>query len=167
MHARLSRYVEAITRNREEAKDLLSETTLIAYERFEQLKNKDAFIYFLFSIASKLYKKQLRRRKWWGMFSEDKAIEIPGGYLNPETNADVDFLYKALDKMPIQFREAIVMFELTGLSIKEIAEIQSVTESAVKSRLTRGREKLASLLREGEASPTHFNTNNLMLSPLF
>jgi RNA polymerase sigma-70 factor (ECF subfamily) len=48
----------------------------------------------------------------------------------------------ALGKLPAVQREAVVLFELEGFSIEEIAAIQRVTASAVKSRLSRGRDRL-------------------------
>jgi RNA polymerase sigma-70 factor (ECF subfamily) len=43
-------------------------------------------------------------------------------------------------------REAIILFEIAGFSIKEIVVIQNASESAVKQRLKRGREKLVEIL---------------------
>jgi len=57
---------------------------------------------------------------------------------------------------PVQ-REAVVLHEIEGFSVEEIAEMQGVTLSAVKSRLTRGREKLRRYYerhgQENEAKP--------------
>lgn len=47
-------------------------------------------------------------------------------------STDVSFLYDALRKINTEQREALILFELTGFSIKEIAEIQKVGISAVK-----------------------------------
>ena len=57
-------------------------------------------------------------------------------------------LYAALDKLPAAQKEAVILFEISGFSIKEIAEIQGSTESGVKSRLKRGREALAKLMND-------------------
>ena len=54
-----------------------------------------------------------------------------------------DLIRQALRKLPRVQREALVMFEILQMKIKEIAVHQKVTQSAVKSRLVRGREKLS------------------------
>ncbi len=52
----ISNYCRAIANNTEDAKDLLSETLKIAYEQFDQLRDKKAFKYYLFGIASRILK---------------------------------------------------------------------------------------------------------------
>jgi len=49
---------------------------------------------------------------------------------------------RALANLDAEQREAVVLHEIEGFSVEEIAEMQGVTSSAVKSRLARGREKL-------------------------
>jgi RNA polymerase sigma-70 factor (ECF subfamily) len=58
----------------------------------------------------------------------------------------VHFLHVALAQLVDEQREAIILFEISGFSIKEIVEIQASSESAVKQRLKRGREKLVEIL---------------------
>jgi RNA polymerase sigma-70 factor (ECF subfamily) len=53
-----------------------------------------------------------------------------------------------LGKLPDKQKEAIILFEISGFKIAEIAEMQGATESAVKSQLKRGREKLTNILVE-------------------
>jgi RNA polymerase sigma factor (sigma-70 family) len=55
-------------------------------------------------------------------------------------------LHKALALLPEAQKECIILFEISGFSIKEIMEIQRASESAVKQRLKRGREKLIEIL---------------------
>ena len=64
----------------------------------------------------------------------------------PDSNADVDHLYAALAKLPKKQREAIMMSEITGLKLEEVARVQGASLSAVKSRVSRGRKKLVKLL---------------------
>lgn len=58
------------------------------------------------------------------------------------------FLHHALAQLPEQQKEALILFEITGLSIKEIMIIQDSTESAVKQRLFRGRKSLALIAKK-------------------
>ncbi len=51
-------------------------------------------------------------------------------------------LRAALEDLPVEFREAIVLREMEGLSYKEIADIAGVPIGTVMSRLARGRKRL-------------------------
>lgn len=145
LHDRLSRFVQSMVWNSDDAKDVLSETILAAYESFEKVRNPEAFLYYLFGIASRLTKKRERRKKFWGVF-ESSAVDSSISSHNSESRIAVNELYAALNKLPVKQREAITLFEISGFSIKEIAELQGSTLSGVKSRLVRARDQLATLL---------------------
>lgn len=130
----------------------MSESLLRAYEGFDSLKNLDAFLSFLIGISRNIIKSKLRRKKL--VFRQEESHKhIADDALSPAEKLDVQLLYEALHKLSASQKEAVILFEISGYSIREIAELQGVTESAVKSRLKRGREKLASLLKD-----EHFQT---------
>jgi RNA polymerase sigma-70 factor (ECF subfamily) len=54
-------------------------------------------------------------------------------------------------KLPAKYREAIVLAEIVGMKLEEVAEIQEASLTAVKSRVSRGKRKLAKLLGVEEA----------------
>jgi DNA-directed RNA polymerase specialized sigma24 family protein len=60
----------------------------------------------------------------------------------------VTLLYNALNLLPVKQRETVMLFEISELSIEEIRNIQGGSISGVKSRLTRGRERLTELLSD-------------------
>ena len=62
--------------------------------------------------------------------------------LPPDLSPDVDLLYDYLDRLPHKYREAFLLFEFSGFSLKEIQKLQGGSLSGVKSRLTRAREQL-------------------------
>ena len=62
-------------------------------------------------------------------------------------NADAGQLRAALERLPVEFREAIVLRELEGLSYKEIADVADVPIGTVMSRLARARKQLQELLQ--------------------
>jgi len=168
-HDRLARFARAMTRSREEAEDLVGDTLLAALEHFEQLRHEEAFLSWLFSIASRL---QQRRRikarifdsltfRFGSRFDDEHAAEQGAepepperGGMSPETFVDVHLLYEALERLPAKQREAFVMFEISGLSLAEIQHIQGDSLSAVKMRLVRARERLQELLGIEEEQPT-------------
>ena len=67
--------------------------------------------------------------------------------------ADKPALRAALESLPLEFREAIVLRELEGLSYKEIAGIADVPVGTVMSRLARARRQLQAHLAQKEAKP--------------
>lgn len=141
----LYRFIYAMTRQRDKADDLMSETILKAYEGFDSLKEKRAFFSFVLTIAKRLHK----RREWRArLFSFDNEV-LDENYsygTSPETAVDAQILLEALNDLPEKQREALVLFEISGFSLEEICTIQESSLSAVKSRLARGRQKLAAQL---------------------
>ena len=57
-------------------------------------------------------------------------------------NADAQLLRDALEKLPVEFREILVLRELEGMSYREIADLAGIPVGTVMSRLARGRERL-------------------------
>lgn len=142
---RLSHYVQAMVYNRDEARDIISETIAIAYERCSSVHTPQSFVFFLFTIARRLHAK----RRWRHRLFLPLAAEHDGPRLGdhaPDTLADVRLLYEALDKLPLKQRETVVLFYLSGLSLEQVRALQGGTLSGVKSRLRRGKQQLAELL---------------------
>jgi RNA polymerase sigma-70 factor, ECF subfamily len=130
----------------EMAKDLMSETILQTLERFDELRDSKALLAFCFTVASRLYKQQFIRRKFWGLYSEEVESQMRSDNTMPDAHTDIRLLYEALDKLPLKTREALILFELSDVSLNDIQRIQGGTLSAVKLRLVRGRKQLAILL---------------------
>jgi RNA polymerase sigma-70 factor (ECF subfamily) len=135
----------ALTGSYDEACDLASESFLAAYKSFPSLRDTVAFRKFLSTIVIRLH----RRKRWRSrIFSPLHEAENSSYELNNESSYDLDLLLAALKKLPALQRETIVLFEISGLSLKEIKEIQGGSISGVKSRLTRSREKLKRILTD-------------------
>jgi RNA polymerase sigma-70 factor (ECF subfamily) len=145
LYKRLERFALTMTRNREDAKDVVGETVLLAYEHLEQLRNDDAFLGFLFTIASRVSQRRTFRKKEENA-TEEQVEALFDNFTQPDIALDVQFLYEALDKLPLEQREAVIMAEITGLSHKEIQKIQGGTISGVKVRIFRAKRRLAQLL---------------------
>lgn len=152
-HSAFTRYVRAMTRNSDDARDVVGETLLRAFEHFHELRNPDAFLFYLISIARREYSKMTRRRLLFIGYAprhEDLLVDHSAA---PDAYPDVAILYRAIAKLPFRMREALVLFELSGLSLEEIRVLQGGSLSGVKSRVARGRQKLATLLGEREEQP--------------
>jgi RNA polymerase sigma-70 factor (ECF subfamily) len=148
--AGLLRFCRALSNDSETAKDLASETILIAYERFESLRDKTVIKSYVYTTASRLARGERKLAKQNTSYEEASSIEYSG--TAPDVLADIHLLQEAMQKLPEKLREAIIMFEISGLDLKEIKEIQGGSLSGVKMRIARGRKKLAKILgvRESE-----------------
>lgn len=125
--------------------DLMNETLLIAYEKMDDLESKGAFLSFLCGISLRLLANSRRKMKAEVGEVYDLLSERTGES-HLQADDDKELLYKALSLLPEEQREALVLFEITGFKIKEIAEMQVCTEDAVKQRLKRGRDRLKVIL---------------------
>ena len=136
----------ALSKSEDDAKDLMGNTLEIAFKKFETLKDRTKFKYFIFGIASRITNNE--RRKWSNkIFVSDANLNMQISTIqDSDQSADYYFLHQALQQLKQSNREAIVLFELEGFSIKEIAEIQNTNENTIKTRLSRGRAELKAIL---------------------
>lgn len=140
-HERLGRFISSMVWDVEDAKEIAAETIYIAIENFGKVKNKQAFVSYLFTIAVRLIRKKRKLSVRWVSFDSEKW-ETLNNNTYEENTSDVADVYKMLDFLGEKSREAIVLFEISGFSIKEICKIQNSSVSAVKSRLARARVTL-------------------------
>ncbi len=141
-----------LTESYDDALDLMSETVLAAHHSFPALRDTQAFRKFLSTIAIRIQ----RRKRWRRRLFVPLELASEVVYENTtESSHDLSLLIDALGRLPHAEREAIVLFELSGLSIKEIQEMQGGTVSGVKSRLVRARKRLRHLLVEEPSEQEH------------
>jgi RNA polymerase sigma-70 factor (ECF subfamily) len=141
--AGLWRFALGLTHSREDARDLVGETVLAAHRSFSKLRDHAAFQKSLMTIAIRLYRRQRWRGRIFRDIDEAREIATVG---TRESNYDLDLLTQALGRLPERQREAVLLFEISGLSIEEIRSVQGGTLSGVKARLKRGREALRLLM---------------------
>lgn len=146
LNDRLARFVYSMVWDREEARDVIGETVLAAYESFEKVRNHQAFLSYLFTIASRVWAKRAKRAQMVTSLSEVHTDYIADEASNIESKSELNEFYAALSTLPEKQREAVSLFEISGLSLNEIVQIQGGSLSGVKSRVARGREELAKLL---------------------
>ncbi len=145
-YPKLERFAFSICKTREEAEDVVGETMLIAYERFGTLKDKKAFLSFLFTIASRVKVTLYRKTYRYKTTEPDIFDNLRSSSQSPEEITDLKLLYSALDELSYKMKEAIVLYDITGLTYKEIAKVQESSLPAVKLRIHRGRKLLAKIL---------------------
>ena len=145
VHDRFERFCRARVFGNMEYQDLMNDTLLVAYQKLDTLKNEKAFLSFIIGISIRLLANHHKKKKET-LTANIIDFDVPDESANTEQNINVYLLHKALALLPDEQRECLVLFEITGFSIKEIMEIQNSSESAIKQRLKRGREKLIEIL---------------------
>ncbi len=145
IHNRFERFCRARVYGNMEYQDLMNDTLLIAFEKLDQLQNENAFLSFLIGISVRILANNNKKKKEDSIAKPDSFDRIDVN-ANTERDAEIYLLHQALALLPDSQRECIILFEISGFSIKEIVEIQHVSESAVKQRLKRGRVKLMEIL---------------------
>ena len=142
--------------------DLSQEVFIRVYRGIHSLRNPKTFRSWLNQIVVNLFYDELRRRpRKLPTISIDAPIEsdhgesdlvreIPDSSLKPDEQSLVQELdhviRKAMSQLPEQFRTAIVLRELQGLSYEEIAEAIGCELGTVKSRIARARGRLQEVL---------------------
>lgn len=93
--------------------------------------------------------KQNRRNRPLGLPDDDIA-EIESGGVAPDVallrSADAQMVRQAIDGLPLEYREVLVMREIEGLSYKEISVVADLPPGTVMSRLSRARQRLQEAL---------------------
>jgi RNA polymerase sigma-70 factor, ECF subfamily len=138
-----------------EADEVAQEVFLRAWRglpRFEERAQFSTWLYRIaFNEAQRRLSRRAARRVEPGVDREDPIVTLPESpALGPEARAlDREFagmLERALGQLPDDWRMAVVLRDIDGLSTREAAEIVGVREAAFKSRLHRGRMQLRALL---------------------
>jgi len=147
LNAKLNRVALALTKDREEAKDLTSEVILIAYNQFDLLKDHSKFFSYLVSIAIRIHKRKKYRERNRVFYDEEQVALIQDTTSQPDRAAEIRLVKDALQALPEKIQETVILFDIADLPLQEIRNIQGGTLSGVKSRLKRGREMLANMLQ--------------------
>lgn len=146
VHERFERFCRARVFGDLDFRDVMNDTLLIAYQKFDELQAKEAFASFLFGICVRVLGNKYQKKREQRLPENHSFHQLKDHGTSPTSSADVHYLYQAMKQLPEEQREALLLFEISGFSIREIAELQHASESAVKQRLKRGREKLAEWL---------------------
>lgn len=150
---RLMHFARVMTGDYEDARDLVSDTVLAALEQFDRIRDTEAFLGYLFTIATRIHRRKRWRARIFDRFESHQEDEISGSTTATDIPVDIRIIYEAMAGLPEKQREALALFEVSGLSLEEIREIQGGSLSAVKMRLVRGREQLSLLLRSRGPDP--------------
>ena len=143
-----------LTRNDHDADDVVQDAFVRALRFFDGFRGADARPWLLAIVRHASYD-FLRRNRPHEMTDEfDETIHSAAAASpSPEAElirrADQAMVRRALEGLPLPWREVIVLRELEGLSYKEIAEVSGIKIGTVMSRLARARARLQQLLARG------------------
>ncbi len=133
---KIFRYTFRMLGNRSDAEDATAETFLRVLRRSRELRADGAFRTWLFRIARNLCIDKMRQHK---------LLELPNDahYTGTEERATLRVtVQQALNELPVEYRDPLVLCDLEEVSAKEAAEILDISVPALKSRLYRGRRAL-------------------------
>jgi RNA polymerase sigma factor (sigma-70 family) len=145
-------YARWLTRNDADAEDVVQDACVRAMRYFTSLRGGDARAW-LFAIVRNAWYSRLSRSATVMESTQltDARDDSADESLGPEAlllqQHAVARVRVALEQLPPDFREVIVLRELEGLSYKEIAAVVHVPIGTVMSRLARGRERLLHVLK--------------------
>ncbi|MFN8368706.1 MAG: RNA polymerase sigma factor [Candidatus Kapaibacterium sp.] len=157
-YERLERFALSMTRNREDAKELISETVAACYERFDSIEHDEAFLSYLFTVASRTFYKQKAKRSRITTVAPDEITELYCGGIQPDDAYDVQQLYNAIDALPEQYREIFIMAELLGFTHKEIQQTHGISIANIKVRIYRSKYLIRKYLGVDNPEPDSAHT---------
>jgi RNA polymerase sigma-70 factor, ECF subfamily len=151
---RLYRAARAWTDSREEAEDLVQETSARVLARPRFLRGESDLAYLLRSLRNTLISQRraaARRPVTTPLVDELGSATSPG---DPAQIAEVREVHAAIAELPEEFRDALVAVDVAGLSYREAARALRLPEGTLTSRLFRARDRVARRLEvEGGSAP--------------
>jgi RNA polymerase sigma-70 factor, ECF subfamily len=140
-----------LMRNDQDAEDVVQEAALRAFRFFESFRGDNSRAWFLSIVRNTAFTALKRNR-----MDEETVVfdeELHGGAIPPmaagialDRARDRQTVRTAIEQLPAEFREAITLRELEGMSYKEIADVAGVPIGTIMSRLARARRQLQLLL---------------------
>jgi RNA polymerase sigma-70 factor (ECF subfamily) len=158
------RFALRLTRDASEAEDLVQETFLRAYRSWERYERGTSCRSWLFTICRHTYLHERQSARARYEMSETDVLgqsnEADLSFLNRHArtaDSPEDFFNKviddelvaAIDALPEEFREVLIMSDLGDLAYPEIADVLAIPVGTVKSRLFRGRRQVRNALVRG------------------
>jgi RNA polymerase sigma-70 factor (ECF subfamily) len=151
IHGQALATARRLCRTREDGEDLYQDTVLRAFEKLHTLRDESRFRSWFFATLLSRHRSRMRLKFWRRLVPYDRVFPDGVDPVGTDGSGWDEDAWRAkrmalgLADLAAEQREALVLFEIEGFSIEEIAELQHASVPAVKSRLARGRERLRRL----------------------
>jgi len=144
-----------LMRNPEDAEDVVQEASLRAFRFFDNFRGENSRAWFLTIVRNTSFTALKRSRADEANVEFDEELhsgEVPAMDIGVALDQaqDRETVRAAIEQLPEEFREAIVLRELEGCSYKEIADIAGVPIGTIMSRLARARRQLQTILSKSQ-----------------
>lgn len=148
--------------NPEDAAEAAQEAFLAAWQGLKNFRGDSSFSTWLYRLSSNacvdLLRREGRRQAAVSLDGEDLNLDIPSPIPSPQEEAERRELREQIEAglraLPPEYREVLVLREMQQLRYDEIAHVLELDVGTVKSRISRGRKRLRSvLLEQGNFSP--------------
>jgi RNA polymerase sigma-70 factor (ECF subfamily) len=149
---RLRRYALALTGSRAQAEDLVQDTLERALSRFHLWRRGSNLRAWLFTIMHNLHANYVRGHQLEQKVAfEESLLELPAKAAQEE-RIEIRDLENALQKLPSEQREVLLLVALEEMSYREVAKVLDIPVGTVMSRLARARQRLRGLMRGGSGT---------------
>jgi len=144
------RYAFWLCRDRTMAEELSQETFMRAWKSIDSLQDDKAAKSWLFTIVRRENARQYERKRF-DMVDDPDFDRVEATRSEYDTSTEAFVLRRALEELPEEYREPLVLQVIGGYSTEEIANQLGIKAGAVMTRLFRARKKLREMLGEREA----------------
>lgn len=143
----LRRYARALSGSAADADDLVQECLSRALARRQQAQDIRNLRAYLFTILHNAHVDRLAERKRWNYSVPEEALENLTARPAPQHGLlELRDLAGALERLPEEQRQAVLLVGYEGLAYREAAEVLEVPIGTIMSRLSRGRESLRRMM---------------------
>jgi RNA polymerase sigma-70 factor, ECF subfamily len=143
----------SLTQQRSLADDITQDAFLKAFRNLETFKGQSHIKTWLLSITRNVAA-DYRRSAFFRKVTLTERFSNPG--ISPSAEYEAldrlasNEVWKQVLRLPVKYREVLVLYAHNGLQMKEIAQLLDISEGTVKSRLFRARVKISDMLKRGE-----------------
>lgn len=143
----VARWARQLAGTDSDVEDIVQEVFMVVSRQLAGFRGEARFTSWLFEITRKVAANHRRRQRWWFWRSNDQdalnRMPAPAGdpLAELERRQAGALFYRALDKLPDKYRTVLVLYEIEGLSTREIAELCNTSWVTTKVHLHRAREK--------------------------
>ncbi len=146
-HEPFMRYCASKCLGNDALEDVMQDAIALGLERWPAMQAPEQLLPYLIGIVKHRYQHRLRSQAVVARyFDEQRSRKSDVEAADPGQNYELELTLRAIDRLPEKLRETLLLHTVSGFSIREVAELQAITETSVKTRIHRARKQLSELL---------------------